>query len=63
MFNITLPLFTHCGICLDIIRHTKTLFNVLHDSYMRESRSGSRAQVAAMLSVCTMYDHTGRYNA
>ena len=30
---------------------------------VRESRNGSRAQVAAMLSVCTMYDHTGRYNA
>ena len=24
---------------------------------VRESRSGSRAQIAAMLPVCTMYDH------
>jgi hypothetical protein len=30
---------------------------------LRESRSGSRAQVAAMLPVCTMYDHLDRYKA
>ncbi len=30
---------------------------------VRESQSGSRAQVAAMLPVCTMYDHLDRYKA
>ena len=30
---------------------------------LRESRSGSRARVAAMLPVCTMYDHLDRYKA
>ena len=31
--------------------------------FMRESQSGSRAQVAAMLPVCIMYDHLDRYKA
>ena len=33
------------------------------ESKVRESRSGSRAEVAAMLPVCTMYDHLDQYKA
>ena len=47
----------------NVVKHTKSEARRLLTGGVRESRSGSRAQVAAMLSVCTMYDHTGRYNA
>ncbi len=47
-----------------LLRHVLKGSEVLYTNYdLRESRSGSRAQIAAVLSVCTMYDHPDRYEA
>ncbi len=45
-----------------VVSYTKVVL-LQKTSFMRESQSGSRAQVAAMLPVCTMYDHLDRYKA
>ena len=41
----------------NVVKHSKSEARRLLTGGSEKSRSGSRAQVAAMLSVCTMYDH------
>jgi hypothetical protein len=62
----TLLFITHYGICLDIIRHTKTLFNVLHDSYTIEHHHVQKSLLAShALTYCDIlyifhaYNYTG----
>ncbi len=63
-----LLLFKYYGVLhfVSIFKNNVILNVTLFKGYqmlLRELRSSSRARVAAMLPVCTMYDHQDRYTA
>ncbi len=59
-FLLFLPVF---DMFEDEIGYVWIIIRCVDFGILRESQSGSRAQVAAMLPVCTMYDHLDRYKA